>query len=280
MRGPCRHRTPAVGSFTTRPTPKKRVAGFGIRITASGARAFILNYRFEGQERRITIGKYPTWTVAAARKKAEELRKGIDNGQDPLATCVEAHEASTINDLCDRFLEWAKTEKCASSLAEDEAIIRQWIRPELGNQKVAVELDDVEDLHRKISAKTPIRANRVRALLSKMFTMASTQWRSAYKLDHNPVKGSRRHSEHGRRRYLRAPEMKRLMAAVDEHPNVQAANAIRLLALTGARRAEVLSATWVQFDLDAATWHKPASARPQASPTCTCTICGIPSRRR
>ena len=193
--------------------PKKRVAGFGIRITASGARAFVLNYRFQGQERRITIGKYPDWKVADAREKAKELGKEIDNGHDPLAKRIEAREAPTVAKLCDRFLEWAKHEKRASSLAEDEAMIRQWIRPELGSTKVAkVEIDDIEALHRKISAKTLIRANRVRALLSKMFTLASTQWRKEFNLDHNPAKGSRRNAEQGRV----AQELAPLDLALDE----------------------------------------------------------------
>ena len=242
-------------------------AGFGIRITAAGTRSFILNYKVAGTERRMTIGAYPTWSLPVARKEARALRVRIDRGEDPLADKIEKREAPTVGELCDRFLDWAETEKHSSSLAEDKALIRQWIRPELGNRKVAaLEITDIEDLHRKIAAKTPIRANRVRALLSKMFSMASTQWRALYKLDHNPVKGSRRIAEHGRRRYPRAAEMARLMAAVDAHPNQQSADAIRLLALTGARRAEVLSATWGQFDLEDGTWNKPASSTKDARP--------------
>ncbi|MEE8276857.1 MAG: Arm DNA-binding domain-containing protein, partial [Alphaproteobacteria bacterium] len=38
---------------------KGAVSGFGIRITAAGARSFVLNYRnVEGRERRYTIGLY------------------------------------------------------------------------------------------------------------------------------------------------------------------------------------------------------------------------------
>ena len=43
------------------------VKGFGARITAAGAKAFILNYRVAGRERRITIGSFPDWSVKAAR---------------------------------------------------------------------------------------------------------------------------------------------------------------------------------------------------------------------
>lgn len=43
------------------------LSGFGVRITAAGRKSFILNYRFKGRERRMTIGSYPEWTVLAAR---------------------------------------------------------------------------------------------------------------------------------------------------------------------------------------------------------------------
>src|SRR5713101_3664528 len=56
--------------------PKKSVTGFGIRVTAGGARAFIFNYRtLAGRERRLTIGGYPEWGVKAAREKAKALRR-------------------------------------------------------------------------------------------------------------------------------------------------------------------------------------------------------------
>ena len=42
--------------------------GFGVRITKNGVIAFILNYRAGGRERRLTIGNYPDWSVAAARE--------------------------------------------------------------------------------------------------------------------------------------------------------------------------------------------------------------------
>lgn len=196
-----------------------RPGGFGKRQQPDGVRGLLIRVSVDGKvagtERRMTIGAYPTWTLPEARKEAKALRVRIDRGEDPLADKIEKRDAPTVAELCDRFLAWAETEKRSSSLAEDEALIRQWIKPELGSRKVvATEIEDIEDLHRKISVKTPIRANRVRSLLSKMFAMASTQWRAVYKLDHNPVKGSRRTREHGRRRYPRAAEMARLMASI------------------------------------------------------------------
>jgi hypothetical protein len=60
------------------------IPGFGVRITAAGAIAFILNYRIRGQERRVTIGRYPDWSLEEARRHAEKLRHQITKGDDPL----------------------------------------------------------------------------------------------------------------------------------------------------------------------------------------------------
>lgn len=47
------------------------VAGFGVRVTAGGAKAFVLNYyTVSGRERRFTIGSYPAWTATGARREA------------------------------------------------------------------------------------------------------------------------------------------------------------------------------------------------------------------
>ena len=57
------------------------VTGFGLRVTAAGAKAFVLNYHLAGRERRYTIGSYPAWSVTAAREEAKELRRRIDRGR-------------------------------------------------------------------------------------------------------------------------------------------------------------------------------------------------------
>src|SRR5438270_8186123 len=75
----------------------------------------------------------------------------------------------------------------------------------------------------------------------------------------NPAKGIERNPEEARQRYLTGDELRRLTAALAAHPSRQAADAMRLLLLTGARTQEVLGATWDQFDLDLGIWTKPSS---------------------
>src|SRR5690606_32779624 len=75
------------------------VKGFGCRVTAAGARAFILNYRTKaGRERRFTIGSVPEWKVGAARDEAASLKRRVDSGGDPVAEIEASRAAKIIED--------------------------------------------------------------------------------------------------------------------------------------------------------------------------------------
>jgi integrase len=235
-----------------------QVAGFGARVTAGGARSFILNYRTRlGRTRRFTIGAFPDWGTGAARDEARDLKTKIDRGGDPLGDIKAGRAAPTVSDLCERFIAEYLPRKKASTRHTYRLQIDNEIRPALGRLKVAeVTFSDIDGLHRKITARgTPYRANRVIALLSRMFSMA-VRWRMR---TDNPCKGIERNQEQKRHRYLTGAELARLTAALAELRDQGAANAVRLLLLTGARRGELLAARWADIDLDAGVWSKPAA---------------------
>lgn len=251
--------TPARGN---RITYDGTVAGFGVRITAGGARAFILNYRrkVDGRERRYTIGTFPNWSTTAAREEAKRLRRQIDAGADPVGELRARRAEPTMADLADRFLAEHVPRKRAATQRDYRQQIRIDILPALGRMKVpSVTIADIDALHRTITARAPIHANRVTALLSKMFSLAM-RW--GWRVD-NPVKGIERNTENKRHRYLAGPELSRLATALAKFPDVGAANAVRLALLTGARRGELLAARWADFDLVAGVWTKPASTTKQ-----------------
>ena len=58
--------------------------GFGVRVTAGGAKAFVLNYRLRGREFRYTVGQFPDWSALRAVRTARDLRQRIDRGDNPL----------------------------------------------------------------------------------------------------------------------------------------------------------------------------------------------------
>ena len=244
------------------------VKGFGCRVTAADARSFILNYRTRsGLERRYTIGRFPNWKTDAARKEARNLKAQIDLGGDPVAALTSMRDAPTVADLCKRYEKEHLPKKRPSSQVDDQSMINNDILgSNLKNKKVAeVTFSDIDALHRKITEDTvsrksaPYRANRVVALVSKMFGLA-VRW--GMRSD-NPAKGIERNQEVKRHRYLDAKEIKNLPAALDGYKDQQAANIVRLLLLTGARRNEVQTMRWVDLDLAEGNWTKPGATTKQ-----------------
>jgi integrase len=234
-----------------------QVKGFGVRVTAGASRAFILNYRTRhGRERRFTNGNFPDWRTTAARAEATELKKLIDRGGDPLGDVEAGRIAPTVADLCDRFIAEYLPRKRASTAKSYQQIIEAEIRRPLGRRKVAeIHFADIDGLHREISKRAPYRANRVVAVLSRMFSLAiKWEWRTD-----NPCRGVERNDEVKRYRYLSGDELARLLDVLAERTG-QSTDAIRMLLMTGARRGEVLAARWDDFDFEKGIWSKPASA--------------------
>jgi len=249
-------------------------------VTPTGAKAFILNYyTTAGRERRYTIGQYPGISVAAARKKAAELKISIREGRDPLAEIEAERAAPTMEDLCTRFMAEHLPKKRPATQAEYRSTIELAILPALQHRKVVdIQYEDVAALHRKVTEHgtrrrngrgAPYRANRVLAVLSKMFALAIL-WRLR---SDNPAKGLEKNQELKRRRYLKADELAALLVVLNGGAEAlrlpgkrradrrvqRAVDIVRVALLTGARSGEVMSATWGQFDLRAGRWSKPAA---------------------
>jgi integrase len=236
------------------------------------------------------------WKTGAARKRAEELRKLIAVGGDPAGKLRAERDAPTLRDLATRYLEeHASVYKRPRSRKEDESLLDQIILPELGNRVVAdITKEDVARLHRKVTTKgfparrwatreelaqgdlferpapsrrdparlrkreprpAPKRANRAVALLSKMFNLA-IDWEMRRD---NPTARITKNIEEPRAVYLSLEEIAKISAELTKRANQPSANAVRLLLLTGARRGEILSASWPQFDLEAGIWTKPSA---------------------
>jgi integrase len=239
------------------------VPGFGVRVTAGGARSFILNYVTRtGRERRLTIGSAENWQTTAARAEAKRLKQLIDQGGDPLGDIEAERAAPTVAELADRFEAEHLPKKRPATADAYRRILRLHVRPHFGpHLKVTdVAFADIDSLHRRLTKDgNPYVANRAIALCSKMFNLA-IRWNMR---TDSPCRGIEHNAEIKRKRYLKGDELERLTVALASYSDPQIANIFRLLLLTGARRGEVLAMEWGALDLGAGIWSKLASGTKQ-----------------
>lgn len=230
-----------------------QLPGFGVRITAAGVVSFVLKYRIYGRQHLYTIGRWPELTSTAAREEALTRKNGIRQGVDPLEEKRALGNQPTFADLLDDYLKSGEFQKKRAATAKSYLYIAEKIlRPRLGRLRLqSIDKRDMEKLHAELKA-TPYLANRALALISVLFNYAmEAEWVTA-----NPAAKVERYAEDERNRYLSVDEIARFTTALDNYHDQEAASALRLLLLTGARVSEVLKATWEQFDLERRVWIK------------------------
>jgi len=250
-----------------------KATGFGVRSYAGGGKSFFIDYRIDGRQRRFTIGPFPRWSPDAARERAKELRRQIDRGHDPAGSKRERRESSTVQDLIDRYITDHLPKKSSEGpRVADEKRMLEEIGRHLGKHTKVTDVHggDIADMHRKISESTGrggkprrVRANRILQVASKMFSLAlvprageTLPWRNA--VLGNPCRGVERNPEEGRERFFSASELAAISDALTEYQGV-AADAVRLIMLTGCRPAEAMQAEWSEFDNEPGYWIKPSA---------------------
>src|SRR6516225_4498770 len=153
-----------------------KATGFGVRSYPGGSKSFFIDYRVNGRQRRYTIGPSPRWSTEAAREEAKKLRREIDRGVDPAGDKRARRTAPTITDLIDRYIEDHLPKKTiiGTRLADEKRMLTE-IGDKLGKHTRVADIHggDIAHIHRRITESgRPVRANRILAVCSKMFSLA------------------------------------------------------------------------------------------------------------
>jgi len=221
---------------------------FGIRVYPSGKKSFVLSYRHSGRKHLMVIGQYGVFTLAQAKENAKDvLGKLRTNKSDPLEDRYQHIKADSVTDLCTQYLErYAKTHK--KSWQDDERRVNRFVTPEWGTRKAySIKRSDITKLHNKIGKNSPYEANRVLALISKIYSQAR-KWGIVPDNHINPTQDVEKFKEHKRDRWVTQQEMPKLALSINSESNVFARYAIWLYLLTGARKSEILTARWEYVD--------------------------------
>ena len=235
--------------------PYKMADGGGLYllVKTNGSRYWRLKYRIDGKEKLLALGVYPDVSLADARAKRDEARKGIAGGIDPLEVKKEQkveREAQVKNTFQEIALEWhnMKVKKWSAGYASDilEAFNKD-VFPFIGQRPIAdiKPLELLNVLKKMEDRGATEKAKKVRQRCGEVFRYAIVTGRAEY----NP-----------------APDLTSAMQGHEELPAFFKALAgysgselmvlaARLLIITGLRTGELRGALWSEIDTKKALWE-------------------------
>jgi integrase len=233
--------------------------GFGVRVGEAGRRAFMVMTRVDGRLRRFTLKPpYPQLSLADARKQAEKIVKDAQVGLDPAAAklaerkAAQAFRRNTFGAVAADFMQdFAKNHRTRDEMQRkiDVELLPHWRDRPIAS----ITRSDVKALLREKARDGGYAANRLLALVSKIFTWA---------LDEEIIQSSptvrlpRLIKEEERERVLSADEIRILWGAFTDL-GYPFGDLYKMMLLTGQRRGEVASMKWSQINDEG--WSLPAA---------------------
>ncbi len=240
--------------------------GLYLLVNTNGSKYWRLKYRVGGKEKLLAVGVYPVVTLADARAKREEAKRGIANGLDPSdakRTAKAAKETQLQGTFQQIAIEWhsGKLKTWSPGYATDvmEAFNKD-VFPYIGRRPIA-EIKPLELLgvFRVIEDRGATeKARKVRQRCSEVFRYAIVTGRAEYNPAPDLSSAMQRH-ESNHYPFLSAPELPEFFDALSGYSGSDiVVMAARLLMLTGLRTGELRAARWQEIDLLESVWEIPA----------------------
>lgn len=249
----------------------KATPGFGIRISSSGARSWVLIVRAlkggDWVQQRVTIGKYPAVSLAAARALATEARTRAEQGENPAGARqdqraeLEKQSRNTFAAVLDEFLSKYRGRQNRKPAPRTLAEIRRVLGSDLfasWRERPLAKItrrDVLDALDVLVARGAEVMANRTLAYLGVLFAWAVDRGIVA---DDPTDKVRKPGAERSRERVLSVAELRAIWTAADapEGRGDLFEAIVKVLMLTGQRRDEVAGMRW--SEIEGTTWTLPA----------------------
>ncbi|HGV6941496.1 TPA: tyrosine-type recombinase/integrase [Escherichia coli] len=237
--------------------------GLSLLVEPNGSKSWRFRYRYAGKPKMISLGVYPTITLAEARSRRDEARKIVAEGKNPSEVRKEQKLALRIqseNAFEKIAREWhqMKSAKWSAGYASDiiEAFQND-IFPYVGARPVG-EIKPLELLNvlRKIEKRGALeKMRKVRQRCSEVFRYAIATGRAEF----NPAADLSSALEIHKSNhfpFLKSDDIPDFLRALDSYTGSRLVQiATKLLMVTGVRTIELRAALWQEFDLDNAIWE-------------------------
>ena len=248
--------------------------GLHLRITDSGTKGWIFRFAREGRTRDMGLGACADISLASAREIAEECRKKLKQGLDPIeARKTAAREQNgsaksvTFREAVERYISAHEPSwKNAKHRQQWRNTLESYANPIIGDMDVAaIATEDILQVLEPIWRTKPETAVRVRGRIENVLDWCRARklrdganpalWRGHLKhlLPARKKKGAVRHHP-----AMPWKELPAFMAQLRTNSAISA-RALEFTILTAARTSETILATHAEFDLDEAVWEVPAT---------------------
>lgn len=247
-----------------------------MEVQPTGAKHWRWKYRFGGKEKRLSLGTYPSVSLAQARLARDAARAVLKAGTDPVQLRKDAKLAAHIRletDFESVARAWHENWKNARSARHADYVIRRLeadVFPVLGAKPIVdITAPQLLAMAKKIESRGALDiARRCWQTCGQVFEYALAHG----KVERNPAKDIKpgaalkpRQKEHYSR--IDARDMPELLRRIHAYQGaVYTRLAMQLMALTFVRTSELIGARWEEFDLDAAEWRIPAQRMKMKTP--------------
>lgn len=255
-----------------RPTEKayRKADGEGlfIEIKPNGSKLWKMAYRFEGKQKLLSFGNYPTVTLAAARDKRLEAKRLLADGIDPneKKKAEKAEEVAkienTFGNIARELIDKKRREGRAETTLKKDFWYLSLAEPDLGTRPITdISSREILDVLRKPEAKGNYEAaKKLRTFIGSVYRFAIATAR-AENDPTVPLKGALTAAPVKHMAAITnwdgfAKLLKAIWAYDGGAPSTRAA--LKLMALLYPRPGELRLARWSEFDLMNAEWTIPA----------------------
>ncbi len=251
--------------------------GLFLVVYPTGKKVWRIKYKLDGKHKEMTLGPYPTLSLAEARmmrNKAFELRAGgVDPVTEKQAEKVEAARQEKEDSLTFANVagEWFRvqatktTERYAKTL---EQRLRLHIYPTIGHKRIdSITFDDLRVIIRGLEAAGKYAmAKSVAHILTGVCRFAKINQWTKYNVADGLTTIMERRPEGDKQGHPAitdtagvADMLRKIETYIDEHhPSVPMAAALRLFPMFGVRSQELLQATWQDVDFETGFFSIPA----------------------
>ena len=240
------------------------LTGFGVRVYPTGSKVYIAQARGPEGPKRVAVGRHGVINADEARKRAAHIIARVKAGEEAVPKPMKPVGGPTVNEVCARYMEEYVAVRCKPATAAlYRSVIDRHVLPALGRAPIAaLSRARVAEFHESLY-ETPAVANMALRILSSMYRL-TVGWGMAPEGTSNPCRALVKYPERRRERFLTDSEFIRLGHALEEAEtrggaSAYAVAAIRLLALTGCRRSEILKLRREDVALEAGELRLPDS---------------------